>query len=79
MLARLNPFDVYLAAADVLPWDDASVAARRASRRTVAALMFGLHEFQPFFAGIVVAGHDTGAIAATVADELGLALGSEDA
>jgi len=79
LLARLRPFDLYLAAADALPWDDASVAARRASRRTLAALMFGLREFQPFFAGVVVPGHDTGEIATRVADELGLALGSEDA
>jgi len=79
LIARIQPFDLYLAAADVLPWDAASVAARRASRRTVAALMFGLREFQPFFAGVVVPGHDTSEIAARVADELALAGGSKDA
>lgn len=64
-------FDVYLSAADTLPWDEASVAARRAARRTVAALMFGLHEFQPNFGGRIVVGHDTAAIAAAVLAELG--------
>jgi hypothetical protein len=65
-------FDVYLSAADALPWDVASVAARRASCRTVAALMFGLREFQPFFDGVVVGGHDTADIAAMVVNELRL-------
>jgi hypothetical protein len=66
-------FDLYLSAADALPWDDASVAARRAARRTIAALMFGLREFQPFFEGAVVVGHDTAEVAARVAAELRLA------
>jgi hypothetical protein len=72
-LAPEERFDVYLAASDVLPWDDRSVSARGAARRTVAALMFGLREFQPAFAGVVVVGHDTGAIAAKVLSELRLA------
>jgi hypothetical protein len=67
-----SPFDLYLSAADALPWDDVSVAARGAARRTVAALMFGLREFQPFFEGVVVVGHDTAEIAARVAAELAL-------
>ena len=62
-------FDLYLAAADVLPWMQLSVARRRA-RRTIAALMFGLREFQPFFAGAVVVGHDIAEVAARVAAEL---------
>jgi hypothetical protein len=63
-------FDVYLAAANTFPWDEVSVAARRAAHRTVAALMFGLREFQPAFAGLVIPGHDTAAIAEAVLSEL---------
>lgn len=63
-------FDVYLFAADVLPWDEISINARHASRRTVGALMFGLREFQPAFDGVVVVGHDTAGIAAAVLTEL---------
>jgi hypothetical protein len=65
-------FDVYLSAANTFPWDKPSVAARRAARRTVAALMFGLREFQPAFAGVVIPGHDTAAIAEAVLCELRL-------
>jgi hypothetical protein len=65
-------FDLYLSAADALPWDGASVAARRAARQTIAAVMFGLREFQPFFDGAVVVGHDTAELAARVAAELRL-------
>jgi hypothetical protein len=65
-----QPFDLYLSAANTLPWDETSVAARRAARRTVAALMFGLREFQPAFAGIVVSGHDTPMVAEAVLSEL---------
>jgi hypothetical protein len=71
-------FDLYLAATDVFPWDDASVAARRGSRRAIAALMFGLREFQPFFAGAVVLGHDTAEVAARVAAELRLSVVERD-
>ena len=63
-------FDVYLLAANTFPWDEVSVAARRAAHRTVAALMFGLREFQPAFAGLVVPGHDTAGIAEAVLSEL---------
>jgi hypothetical protein len=72
-------FDLYLAAADVLPWDETSVAARRRARRTIAALMFGLREFQPFFAGAVVVGHDIAEVAARVAAELRLPPAEHDA
>jgi hypothetical protein len=65
-------FDVYLSAANTFPWDEVSVAARGATRRTVAALMFGLREFQPTFAGLVIPGHDTVAIAEAVLSELRL-------
>jgi hypothetical protein len=67
-------FDVYLSAANTFPWDEPSLAARRATRRTVAALMFGLREFQPAFAGVVIPGHDTAAIAEAVLSELRLAV-----
>ena len=70
-------FDLYLSAADALPWDDVSVAARRSARRTVAALMFGLGEFQPFFEGVVVVGHETAEVAARVAAELALPAAAE--
>jgi hypothetical protein len=72
-------FDLYLSAADALPWDDASVAARRAARRTIAALMFGLTEFQPFFEGAAVVGHDVAEVAARVAAELRLPTTEHDA
>ena len=72
-------FDLYLSAADALPWDDASVAARRAARRTVAALMFGLGKFQPFFQGAVVVGHDTAEVAARVAADLRLPAAEREA
>jgi hypothetical protein len=72
-------FDVYLSAADAFPWDDASVAARGAARLTIAALMFGLRKFQPFFAGAVVLGHDTAEVAARVAAELRLPAAEREA
>jgi hypothetical protein len=72
-----SAFDLYLSVADVLPWDDVSVAARRSARRTVAALMFGLREFQPFFEGVVVVGHGTAEVAARVAAELRLPAAAE--
>lgn len=74
-----SPFDLYLSAADTFPWDDVSVAARRSARRTVSALMFGLREFQPFFEGAVVLGHDTAEVAARVAAELRLSVVEREA
>jgi hypothetical protein len=72
-------FDLYLSAADAFPWDETSVGARRVARRTIAALMFGLREPQPSFAGAVVVGHETAEIAARVAAELRLPSPEHDA
>jgi hypothetical protein len=69
-LALSQRFDVYLSVADAFPWDETSVIARRAARRTIAALMFGLRELQPDFGGLAVAGHNTGAIGTALLSEL---------
>ena len=65
-----SKFDIYLSAANVLPCDPASLAARKTSRRSIIALMFGEDRARPPIAGVVLNGHDTAKMARKVIDEL---------
>jgi hypothetical protein len=63
-------FDVYLAAANDVPMDPASVAARRTSRRTILGLMFGPPDEPSALDALVIDGHDTLELARAVIDHL---------
>jgi hypothetical protein len=63
-------FDIYLSAANVLPSDPASAAARRTSRCTIIALMFGAAQVSPSINGVALKGHNTAEIANKIMDRL---------
>ncbi len=65
-----SKFDFLLSAANVLPQDPASIAARKTSRRMIFALMFDNSSTTLPIPGIILNGHDTANIARTVVDEL---------
>jgi hypothetical protein len=64
-----SKFDIYVSAANTLPSDPASTAARRTSRRAIVALMFG-EEQARIPDGIVLYGHSTGDSARVLINEL---------
>jgi hypothetical protein len=65
-----SKFDIYVSAANDLPWDSESVAARKTSRRKIIALMFDRQQSVPSFDGVVLNGHDTAAVARKIIEEL---------
>jgi hypothetical protein len=65
-----SKFDIYVSAANHLPWDEASIAARKTSRRKIIALMFEQQRIIPPLNGVVLNGHDTAEIARKIIEEL---------
>jgi hypothetical protein len=72
-----SKFDLYVSAANALPEDAPSIAARQTSRRTIIALMFGQPEARSALDAIVVNGHDTVHLAQMVMEELRLSAQAE--
>jgi hypothetical protein len=75
LLSVDSKFDIYASAANILPVDCASVAARRTSRRAIVALMFGEEQAGPLINGIVLNGHNTADNARIVLEELSIVCG----
>jgi hypothetical protein len=67
-----SKFDIYVSAANVLPCDAESIAARKTSRRKVLAVMFEQQRSMLAFDGVVLKGHDTAEIAHRIIEELRL-------
>jgi hypothetical protein len=65
-----SKFDIYVSAANDPPRDDASIAARKTSRRKITALMFEPPPGTLSLDGVVLNGHDTTEIARKIIDGL---------
>ena len=65
-----SKFDIYVSAANDLPWDAESIAARKTSRREIVALMFEQKGTVPPLEGVVLNGHDTTEIAREIIEGL---------